>query len=220
MKLKIPGCPVGQSGTIWFCILRQSWSAAGQSAARARNQCRTASRAAEGISWTGERSGSAAGKQKSRVISRIGKIISRQGKSVKTVRIRLAKNFANKIGFFPINEPEFETAKWYINIKKKCWNHWDFSTFGASDWARTSGLQSRSLTLYPTELRALIKYAIYLVWAANVVRVGVWRSIQLSYRYMYLCYYTMRNWESQPHRICPFCGKICAGGLICCEIKV
>ena len=28
--------------------------------------------------------------------------------------------------------------------------------FGMPDWSRTSGLQSRSLTLYPTELRAHI----------------------------------------------------------------
>ena len=31
---------------------------------------------------------------------------------------------------------------------------WDFS--GAHDWIRTSGLQSRSLSLYPAELRARI----------------------------------------------------------------
>ena len=29
--------------------------------------------------------------------------------------------------------------------------------FGMPDWIRTSGLQSRSLTLYPTELRAHIE---------------------------------------------------------------
>src|SRR5699024_948 len=31
-----------------------------------------------------------------------------------------------------------------------------FGSFGAPDWIRTSGLQSRSLSLYPAELRARI----------------------------------------------------------------
>ncbi len=31
------------------------------------------------------------------------------------------------------------------------------TVFGMPDWIRTSGLQSRSLTLYPTELRAHIE---------------------------------------------------------------
>ena len=38
------------------------------------------------------------------------------------------------------------------------------SLFGMPDWSRTSGLQSRSLTLYPTELRAHI-----LLFAFNAV---------------------------------------------------
>ena len=35
--------------------------------------------------------------------------------------------------------------------------HLSSTHFGMPDWIRTSGLQSRSLTLYPTELRAHIE---------------------------------------------------------------
>ena len=38
--------------------------------------------------------------------------------------------------------------------------HLSSTHFGMPDWIRTSGLQSRSLTLYPTELRALISLTI------------------------------------------------------------
>ena len=35
------------------------------------------------------------------------------------------------------------------------------ANLGAPDWSRTSGLQSRSLMLYPTELRAQISFLYY-----------------------------------------------------------
>ena len=40
--------------------------------------------------------------------------------------------------------------------------HLSSTHFGMPDWIRTSGLQSRSLTLYPTELRAHIRLESFL----------------------------------------------------------
>ena len=52
--------------------------------------------------------------------------------------------------------PEGRGSTHPIDQKEEATPHGVASFFGTPDWIRTSGLQSRSLTLYPAELRARV----------------------------------------------------------------
>lgn len=49
-------------------------------------------------------------------------------------------------------------ALFYAKKPKQVYYH--LLRLGTPDWIRTGGLQSRSLTLYPTELRARVRFIV------------------------------------------------------------
>ena len=65
-------------------------------------------------------------------------------------KIEFLQLFHSKNGALYVKTPHFRAAFSALHLSS--------THFGMPDWIRTSGLQSRSLTLYPTELRAHIKF--------------------------------------------------------------